>query len=70
MGVEVLWFEASFHHMMGPLILCPDRVNSDQYINILKEGIINYFNQLNIEENNLIFMQDKAPCHTSKKTFN
>ena len=25
---------------------------------------------MNIEENNLIFMQDKASCYTSKKTLN
>jgi len=44
------------------LISCPTRIDSDIYINILKEGLPN------ICKGDSIFMHDGALCHQSKKT--
>ena len=44
------------------LIRCPYWMDSDAYINILQEGILNMY------KHDSIFNHDGAPCHQSKKT--
>ena len=54
-GCIMVWGVFSYH-MMGPLILCPDRIDSAKYVDILEDGLVNDFNQLKGNGNNLIFI--------------
>src|ERR1700678_319441 len=43
------------------------KMNADQYCEILKDGLVESFETLEIEEEERIFQQDNDPKHTSKK---
>lgn len=61
----MVWGCFSFHGRGGLSILPKDaRMNSDMYIGVLNEKVVNF---MTIAQTT-IFQQDKAPCHTSKKT--
>jgi transposase len=51
---------------LGPLVLIEGTLNSDKYIELLKEHLIPFLDSLGAE--NHIFQDDNAPCHASKKT--
>ena len=51
---------------LGPLVLIEGTLNSDKYIELLKEYLIPFLNNLGAE--NHIFQDDNAPCHASIKT--
>jgi len=44
------------------LVKCPQLLDPAGYQDILKEGFLGIYNK------EFIFMQDGAPCHTSKST--
>ena len=49
---------------LGPLTLCPEgRMDSVKYCSVLEESFIPFWNTL---PKDAIFMEDGAPCHTSK----
>ena len=43
------------------------KMNADQYCEILKDGLVESFETLEMEEEERIFQQDNDPKHTSKK---
>jgi hypothetical protein len=51
----------------GMLLEIEGKMNSDQYMDILEEGVEASFEKLGIKEGNRIFQQDNDPKHTSKK---
>lgn len=63
---------------LGPLVLVEGTLNSDKYIELLKNHLLPFLNHLNEEEElipwyffqeeNYIFQDDNAPCHASAKT--
>jgi len=54
------------NNKLGPLVLVDGTLNSDKYIELLKEHLIPFLNNLGIE--NHIFQDDNAPCHASART--
>ena len=72
-----LWFG---DNKLGPLILVEGTLNSDKYIELLKEHLLPFLNDINnkeeeelipwyfFQENNYIFQDDNTPCHASIKT--
>jgi len=61
-GFAIMCWGAILGDGSRTLIRCPPRMDSDAYINILKEGLPNMY------KDDSIFMHDGAPCHQSKKT--
>lgn len=51
---------------VGPLVPIEGTVNSDKYIDLLKEHLLPYLDE--VCEEDMVFMQDGAACHTSKNT--
>lgn len=52
----------------GPIYFVDQTMNSDQYIKVLTDVVLPYMNSLNNSAREYTFMQDGAPCHTSKKS--
>lgn len=51
------------------LVTCPDRVNSDSYQKSILTPNLNFIRQRNPSlRDNVVFMQDGAPAHTSAST--
>ena len=55
---------------MGPLVLIEGTLNAEKYIKLLKQHLIPFINELkNNNKNNkneeFIFQEDNAPCHTA-----
>lgn len=49
---------------LGPLALCPEgKMDAIKYCNVLEEHLLPFWNSL---DNDSIFMDDGAPCHTAK----
>jgi transposase len=56
---------------MGPFILVEGTLNAEKYIELLKKHLIPFINELKKDNNNeIIFQEDNAPCHTAIKTQN
>lgn len=54
---------------MGLLMSYDGRLNSTKYINLLKDDLPNYLDDLyGLHRDDWHFMQDNAPCHKAKKT--
>lgn len=51
----------------GRLHVCDGMMNSDQYIKVIDERIVPELNE-KFPEGDGVLQQDKAPCHTSKKS--
>ena len=49
---------------VGKLVEVQEKMNADQYCEILEDGLVESFETLEMEE---IFQQDNDPKHTSKK---
>lgn len=66
--VMVLGVVAS-HGKKCPIIFIPqnDKVNSDVYINLLTKNVLPWLRKT-YPDNNYVWQQDGAPCHTSRKT--
>jgi hypothetical protein len=43
-----------------------ERINAEQYCEILEDGLVESFEELEVEEGERIFQQDNDPKHTSK----
>ena len=54
------------YNKIGPLVLIEGTLNSDRYIELLKEHLIPFLNNIGAE--NHIFQDDNAPCYASIKT--
>ncbi|CAF3647350.1 unnamed protein product, partial [Rotaria socialis] len=55
----------------GPLVIYNDRFNGPVYINTIKEALPMFIhNTFDAGDQNWTYMQDNAPCHTSKYTMN
>jgi len=65
-SVGIMVWGCFCNNKLGPLVLVEGNLNSDRYIELLKEYLLPYLNNLNIE--NPIFQDDNAPCHASNKT--
>ena len=55
---------------VGKIIRINNTMNSGQYCNVLKEGLLETINMHELKISELIFMQDNASCHKSKETSN
>ncbi|CAF3533201.1 unnamed protein product [Rotaria socialis] len=55
----------------GPLVIYNGRFNGPAYINTIKEALSMFIhNTFDAGDQNWTYMQDNAPCHTSKYTMN
>ena len=50
------------------LVVCDGNVNAKKYINILNQGLLLAFHSGKLRCHSTLFMQDRDPCHTAKKT--
>ena len=63
-----LMFWGSFcGHKIGRLHVCEGIMNSDKYINVLQRRLLPFINDVGPD---VIYQQDGAPCHTSRKSMN
>ena len=46
--------------------MCEGRINSAKNIEILNEGLLPIFASAHVNKNHHLFMEDGAPCHSSK----
>jgi len=77
-SIGVMVWGCFCNNKLGPLVLIEGTLNSDRYIELLKEYLIPFLNSLNeqgelipwyfFQEENYIFQDDNAPCHASCKT--
>lgn len=51
----------------GRLCLVAGRMNAEQYVSILEDGLLGTLNNQNLDMSNLIFRQDNDPKHKSKR---
>ena len=54
-----------YRNGLGPLVRLDGKVNSRDYINLLRDNLLPYLDTLENKEN-LIFQEDNAPIHTSR----
>ena len=52
---------------VGKLIEVQGKMNADQYCEILDEGVVESFEELEVPKDEWIFQQDNDPKHTSRK---
>lgn len=70
-GVMVFGLVASDGRKMDPVFIKEGlKVNTDVYLEILKDHVLPWITSTYDEETNVVFQQDGAPAHTSKKTQN
>jgi hypothetical protein len=50
----------------GKLIEVQGKINAEQYCEILEDGLVESFEELEVEEGERIFQQDNDSKHTSK----
>lgn len=80
-SIGVMVWGCFCNNKLGPLVLVEGTLNSDRYIELLKEYLLPFLNNLNekeeeeelipwflFQEENYIFQDDNAPCHASIKT--
>lgn len=65
-GISVMFWSCISKYGVGPLVPIEGTVNSDKYIDLLKEHLLPYLDE--VCEEDMVFMQDGAACHTSKNT--
>ncbi len=53
---------------VGRLIKIEDNMKTDQYIKILRQGVIPSFRKYRIQPQHRLFQQDNAPQHTANRT--
>jgi hypothetical protein len=53
---------------IGELIRVNGNVDSAEYVKILSTGLINIMEKFSLDTKDVLFMQDNAPCHTSRDT--
>ena len=52
---------------VGMLVEVEEKMNADQYCQILSDGVVESFEKLEMEEGEWYFQQDNDPKHTSRK---
>ena len=68
-GVSVMVWGCIGPNGVGNLALCERSVNSDYYIQILKENLPESIRKIYGNENQpFLFQQDNAPCHKAAQT--
>jgi transposase len=65
-GISVMFWSCISVYGVGPLVPIDGNVNSKTYIEFVKENLLPYLDD--VCEQDMIFMQDGASCHKSKKT--
>ena len=55
-------------HEKAELVVCEGRINSAEYIEILKEGLLPIFASTYVDKNHHLFMEDSVPCYSAKMT--
>jgi DDE superfamily endonuclease len=53
---------------VGELVKVNGSIDSNKYIEVLTTGLIKTMDDFSLDVRNSIFVQDNAPCHTSKMT--
>jgi DDE superfamily endonuclease len=53
---------------VGKLIEVQEKMNAEQYCKILEDGLVESFEELEVEEGERIFQEGNDPKHTSKLT--
>ena len=63
-GGSVMFWGCFSWHGVGPLVVVEENMDSDVYVNVLANNLIPW-----VRNNpNIIFQQDRAPCHMSSYT--
>ena len=62
---SVMMWGCFIGNKIGPLVLCPGKMNSEKYCAILEEHLIQFLKKL---EGNPLFMEDNASIHKSQYT--
>lgn len=65
--LKVMFWGCFSTHKIGRLHICDGIMNSDKYIEVLRKRLVPYIDEINQD---LIYQQDSAPCHTSKRSIN
>jgi transposase len=53
---------------VGELVRINGTIDSKEYVRILSTGLINTMEKFSLDTKGVLFMQDNAPCHTSRDT--
>ena len=67
-GFSVMVWGIIWHDRKSKLVVCDGYINSAKHIEILKEGLLPIFASAHVDENYYLFIEDGAPCHSSKMT--
>ena len=67
-GLSVMIWGAIWTAGRSELVVCDGNVNGEKYINILDQGLLLAFHSRKMRRRCTRFIQDGAPCHTTKKT--
>ena len=65
---SVMVWSVIWHDGVSELMVCEGHINSAKYIEILKEGLLPIFASSHVDKNHHLFMEDGAPCHSTKIT--
>jgi hypothetical protein len=66
-GFSVMFWGCFAARGFGPLVVCPRSMDSNAYLQIIKETVLPHIERAKAEhQTNLVFMQDNAPCHKAK----
>jgi transposase len=65
-SIGVMVWGCFCNNKLGPLVLVEGTLNTDSYIELLKEYLLPFLSDLGTED--YIFQDDNAPCHASHKT--
>ena len=67
-GFSVMVWSAIWHDGKSELVVCEGHIKSAKYTEILKEGLLQIFASAHVDKSHHLFMEDGAPCHSSKMT--
>jgi transposase len=67
-GVSQMVWGCFLGNKLGPIAFFDGTINSDMYINVLRDNLLSFIDQQSQNHPEIIFQQDNAPIHKSTKT--
>ena len=64
-SIKLMFWGCFCNKKIGRIGICDGIMNSDKYIDVLEKNLIPFMNEIG---RHLIYQQDGAPCHTSRKS--